>query len=102
MLDILSPILQLIHTVIQLSPILQVDEKPLFKKLNSFFETKFSSYQYGFCLRNSTEHALSNLLYNWKNYLGKSKVFGTILIDISRYLIVYLPFDYQLSYMLML
>ena len=35
-------------------------------------------------MRYSTQHALSNLLFNWQNCLDKSGVVGIILMDLSK------------------
>ena len=43
----------------------KVYEKILYKQLNSFFETKLSPHLCGFRSKYSTQHALSNLLFNW-------------------------------------
>ena len=62
----------------------KVYEKILYKQLNSFFETKLSPHLCGFRSKYSTQHALSNLLFNWQNCLDKSGVVGTILMDLSK------------------
>ena len=56
----------------------------LYKQLNLFFETKLCPYLCGFHSRYCTQHALSNLLLNWQNCLDKSRVVGTILMDLSK------------------
>ena len=61
-----------------------VYEKRLYKQLNSFFETKLSPHISGFRSRYSTQHALSELLFNWQNCLDKSGVAGTILMDLPK------------------
>ena len=61
-----------------------VYEKMLYKQLNLFFETKLCPYLCGFHSRYCTQHALSNLLLNWQNCLDKSRVVGTILMDLSK------------------
>ena len=48
-----------------LPSLFKVYEKTLYKQLNSFFERKFSPHLCAFRLRYSTQHALSNLLFNW-------------------------------------
>ena len=62
----------------------KVYEKILYKELNSFFKTKVSPYLCGFRTRYRTQHALSNLLFNWQNCLDKSGVVGTILMNLSK------------------
>ena len=59
----------------------KVYEKILYKQLNSFFETKPSPHLCGFRSKYSTQHALSNLLFNLQNCLDKSGVVGTIWIS---------------------
>ena len=62
----------------------KVYEKTLYKQLNSFFNTKLSPHLCRFRSRYSTQHALSNLLFNWQNCLGKSGVVSTIPMDLSK------------------
>ena len=62
----------------------KVYEKTLYKQLNSFFDTKLSPHLCRFRSRYSTQHALSNLLFNWQNCLGKSGVVSTIPMDLSK------------------
>ena len=47
--------------------------KKRYQKQNLFFERKYN-----------TQHALSNLLFNWQSCLDKSGVVGTILMDLSK------------------
>ena len=61
----------------------KVHERILYKQLNSFFETKLSPHLCGFRSRYSTQHALSNLLFNSQNCLDNSGVVDTILMDLS-------------------
>ena len=56
----------------------------LYKQLNLFFKTKLSPHLCGFCLKYSTQHASSNLIFNWQNCLDKSGLVGTILMDLSK------------------
>ena len=62
----------------------KVYEKRLYKQLNSFSETKLSPHLCEFSLRFSTQHAFSKLLFNWQNYLDKSGVAATILMDLCK------------------
>ena len=62
----------------------KVYEKILYKQLNSFFKTKLSPHLCGFHSKYSAQHALSDLLFNWQNWLDKSGVIGTILMDLSK------------------
>ena len=56
----------------------------LYKQLNSFFETKLSSPLCGFRSSYNTQHTLSNFLFKWQNFLDKSVVVSTILMDLSK------------------
>ena len=77
-----------------LSSLSKVYEKILYKQLNSFFETKISPHLCGFCsIGYNTQHALSNLLFNWQNCLDKSGVAGRMLIDLSFEAFECLPHD---------
>ena len=67
-----------------LPTISKVYEKILYKQLNSFFKTKLCPHLCGFRSKYSTQHALSNLLFNWQNCFDKSGVVGTILVDLSK------------------
>ena len=62
----------------------KIYEKVIYKQLNSFFETKHSALLCGFRSKYSTQHALSNLLFDWQSCLDKSGVVGTILMDLSE------------------
>ena len=62
----------------------KIYEKVIYKQLNSFFETKLSALLCGFRSKYSTQHALSNLLFDWQSCLDKSGVVGTILMDLSK------------------
>ena len=67
-----------------LLPLFKAYENILYKQLNPFFETKLSAHLCGFRSSCSTQHALSNLSFNWENCLDKSGVVGTILMDLSK------------------
>ena len=62
----------------------KVYEKILYKQLNSFFEAKLSTHLWELRSRYSTQHDLSNLLFNWQICFDKSGVVGTILMDLSK------------------
>ena len=66
------------------SSLSKVYEKISYKQLNSFFETKISPHLCGFRSRYSTQHTLSNLLFNRQNGLDKPGVVGAILMDLSK------------------
>ena len=61
-----------------------VFEQLLFKQLNSFIQSDFSPLLCGFRKGHSTQHALINLLENWRANLENKKVIGTILCDLSK------------------
>ena len=61
-----------------------VFERLLFKQLNSFIESSFSPLLCGFRKGHSTQHALINLLENWRTKLENKQVIGTILCDLSK------------------
>ena len=66
-----------------LSSLSKVYEK-IYKELNLFFETKLSPYLCRFRPSYSTQHALSNLLFNWQSCLDKSVVVGAIFIGLFK------------------
>ena len=55
--------------------------------MSSFFDDIFSKYQYGFRKGFSTQKYLLALLEKWKRSIDRGKVFGALLIDLSK------PFD---------
>ena len=61
-----------------------VFERLLFKQLNKFIEVKFSPLLCGFRKGHNTQHALINLLEDWRTHLDNKKVVGTILCDLSK------------------
>ena len=61
-----------------------VFERLLFKQLNKFIELKFSPLLCGFRKGHNTQHALINLLEDWRTQLDNKKVIGTILCDLSK------------------
>ena len=61
-----------------------VFERLLFKQLNGFIESKFSPLLCGFRKGHNTQHALINLLEDWRTQLDNKKVVGTILCDLSK------------------
>ena len=69
---------------ISVLPSLSKVYEKIYKQLNSFFEAKVSLHLCGFRSKYSTQHALSNLLFNWQNCSDKSGVVGTILTDLSK------------------
>ena len=72
------------YRLISVLPYYPKSMKKYYKQLKSSFKTKPSPHLCEFRSRYSTQHALSNLLFNWQNCLDKSGVVGTILIDLSK------------------
>ena len=56
----------------------------MFKQISSFFEDIFSKYQCGFRKGFSTQQWLLALLEKWKNSVDKGKIFGALLIGLSK------------------
>ena len=56
----------------------------MFKQLPRFFDDIFSKYQYGFRKGFSTQQCLLALLEKWKPSIDRGKVFGALLIDLSK------------------
>ena len=52
--------------------------------MSSFFDDIFSKYQYGFRKGFSTQQCLLALLQKWKRSIDRGKVFGALLIDLSK------------------
>ena len=58
-------------------------KRPVLKQLNSFFERKLSSHLYGFRSRYGIQQVYCSL-FKWLNWLGKSGVVGTMLMNFSK------------------
>ena len=70
---------------VSILPILsKVFERSMFKQMSSFFDDLFSKYQYGFRKGFSTQQCLLALLGKWKRSIGRCKVFGALLTDLSK------------------
>lgn len=52
--------------------------------MSSYFENKFSKYQFGFRKGHSTQHCLIVLLERWKGAVDKGDRFGALLTDLSN------------------
>ena len=52
--------------------------------MSAYFDEIFSKYQYGFRKGYSTQQCLLALLAKWKTAIDKGKVFGALLIDLSK------------------
>ena len=59
-------------------------EKCMFSQMPAYFDEIFSKYQYGFRKRYSSQQCLLVLLEKWKAVVGKGKVFGALLTDLSK------------------
>jgi len=62
----------------------KIFEKIISAQLGAFFETRFSPFLCGFRKGHSTQHALLRLLHRWQSSLDKSKIVGTVLMDLSK------------------
>ena len=70
---------------ISLLPIIsKTFERILFDQIEKFSEKILSPKLCGFRKGHSTQHALLNLLKNWKKILDKPGVIGTVLIDLRK------------------
>ena len=56
----------------------------MFKQMPSFLDDIFSKYQHGFRKGFSTQQCLLALLQKWKRSIDRGKVFGALLIDLSK------------------
>ena len=67
-----------------LSPLSKVFERILYTQITSFMSSKLSDNLCGFRKGYSTQHALIQLLENWRNHLDKKEIIGVILCDLSK------------------
>ena len=67
-----------------LSPFSKVFERILFNQITSFMNNKLSDNLCGFRKGYSTQHALIQLIENWRNHLEKKEIIGVILCDLSK------------------
>ena len=67
-----------------LPTISKIFEKVLSSQLNRFFKSIFSKFLCGFRKGHSTQHALFHLINEWQTNLDKSKIVGTVLMDLSK------------------
>ena len=56
----------------------------MFSQTSAYFDEIFWKYQYGFRKGYSTQQCVSALREKWKAALGKRKVFGALLTDLSN------------------
>ena len=67
-----------------LQVISKIFEKLLCKQITIFIDSLLSKYQYGFRKGFSAQHCLLAMLEKWKNAVGKGKVFGALLTELSK------------------
>ena len=70
--------------IILLTIISKIFERVIFEQTEKFSEKILSPKLCGFRKGHSTQHAFLNLLKNWQNFLDKSGVIGTVLMDLSK------------------
>ena len=63
----------------------KIFEKTLYKQIDTFMTTKFSSYLCGF--RKNAQYSLLKMIEIWKKHLDNRKKIRVILMDLSK------PFD---------
>ena len=62
----------------------KIFEKCMFEQMSQFFENIFSKYQWGFPKGFSTQQRLMSMLEKWKRSVGNSKMFDSLLTDLSK------------------
>ena len=67
-----------------LTPLSKVFERILGHQINPFMNDKLSPKLCGFRKGYSTQHALLNLLGNWRGHLDNKEIIGVILCDLSK------------------
>ena len=67
-------------------PIYQKYLKNLFtlKLIHIYMSDKFSKYLKRFCKNHNAQHALLNIIENWKSNINKGNKIGTIFMDLSK------------------
>ena len=58
--------------------------KKNFKQISEYFEHFLSKYQCGFRKSFSAQHSLLSMLEKWKSAVNNKKVFGALLMDLSK------------------
>ena len=61
-----------------------VFEELIYSQINSDMSVKFSKYLTGFRKNYNTQHALLNIIENWKSNLNKGNKIGAIFMDLSK------------------
>ena len=72
------------HPASTLPVISKIFEKLLCKQITIFLDRLLSKYQCGFRKGYSARHCLLAMLEKWKNTVGKGKIFGALLTDLSK------------------
>ncbi len=67
-----------------LSALSKVFERLIADQLGTFMNDKLSDFLCGFRKGYSSEDALLRLIENWRKYLQKGHVVGTVLCDLSK------------------
>ena len=65
-------------------------ERLLFKQLNEFISVKFSPLLCGFCKGHNTQHALINLLEDWRGELERENILILFVVTCPKHLILFL------------
>ena len=63
---------------------IKVFEKLIYSQINTYPSDKFSKYLTRFHKNHTTQHALPNMIENWKSDLSKGNKIGTIFMDLSK------------------
>ena len=67
-----------------LSSLSKVFEKLIYSQINTYVSDTFSKYLTGFRKNHNTQHALLNMIENWKSNLSKGNKIGAIFMDLSK------------------
>ena len=63
---------------------LKIFERIIFSQISNYMESFLSKYQCGFRKGYSTQHRLLFILEKWKRAVDNGKVFGILLMDLSK------------------
>ena len=72
------------RTISVLPAVSKVFQRVLKDQISSYFHEILSNILYGFRTGYSTQHALIRLLEKWRRCLDRSRLVGTILMDLSK------------------
>ena len=67
-----------------LSNLSKVFEKLIYSQIYTYMSDKFSKYLTGFCNSHNTQHALLNLIENWKSNLDTENKIGAVFMDLPK------------------